>query len=95
MNTRYLVRCGSARGDRRMVLVRRPWILLGLLLVVATSCADEVQEVQSQASPVQEQGIPVRSSFTLPDQLRGPGAVLEEAGIEVVYGPNSVPPPRG
>jgi len=68
-------------------------MLPGLLLVVATSCADQVQEGQSQAT--QEQSLPVRSSFTLPEQLRGPGALLEEAGIEIVYGPNSVPPPDG
>ncbi len=47
------------------------------------------------AAQVQDERIPERSSFTLPDQLRGPGALLEEAGIEVVYGPNSVPPPEG
>ena len=68
-------------------------MLPGLLLVVATACADQVQEVESRAT--QEQSLAVRSSFTLPEQLRGPGALLEEAGIEIVYGPNSVPPPEG
>ena len=68
-------------------------MLPGLVLVVATSCGDEGQEAQSQAAPTQGPDIPVRTSFTLPEQMRGPAALLEEAGVEIVYGPNSVPPP--
>ncbi len=65
-------------------------MLPGLVLVVSASCGAQGQDAQGQ-----DETLPVRNSFTLPDQLRGPGALLEEAGIEVVYGPNSVPPPEG
>ena len=78
-----------------MVVIRRTWVLLVLLVVIAASCTDQDQTDQGQATPIQGRGIPVRSSFTLPEQMRGPGALLEEAGIEIVYGPNSVPPPEG
>ncbi len=68
-----------------MVLIRRPWILLGLLLVIVTSCTLHGQD----ATP------PERKTFTLPAQLEGPGKLLEDAGITIIYGANSVPPPVG
>ncbi len=71
-------------------MIRKAWMLPGLLVMVAASCAD-----QGQGGQGQDERFPQRSQFTLPDQLRGPGALLEEAGIEVVYGPNSVSPPEG
>jgi len=39
--------------------------------------------------------IPERKTFTMPAQLKVAGKILEEAGIHIVYGPNSVPPPEG
>ncbi len=66
-----------------------------VLLGIVTGCVATEPEEVAQGAAIQEQSIPVRSSFTLPEQLRGPGALLEEAGIEIVYGPNSVPPPEG
>jgi acetyl esterase/lipase len=66
-----------------------------VLLGIVTGCVATEPEEAAQGAAIQEQSIPVRSSFTLPEQLRGPGALLEEAGIEIVYGPNSVPPPEG
>ncbi len=77
-------------------------LVCSTIVLLAASCqqpADPQGEdraiVVPTAAQVQDDSFPVRSSFTLPDQLRGPGALLEEAGIEVVYGPNSVPPPEG
>ncbi len=68
-----------------MSVIARTIIIFGLLIFIGTF-------VTAQG---QDDSFPVRSSFTLPEQLRGPGALLEEAGIEIVYGPNSVPPPEG
>jgi len=39
--------------------------------------------------------IPKRKTFTLPPELEPFAKVMEEAGIKIVYGPNSVPPPEG
>ena len=68
-----------------MSVIARTLIVFGSLIVIGPF-------VTAQG---QDESFPVRSSFTLPEQLRGPGALLEEAGIEIVYGPNSVPPPEG
>jgi len=38
---------------------------------------------------------PKRETFTLPPELEPLAKVMEEAGINIVYGPNSVPPPEG
>jgi len=38
---------------------------------------------------------PERTTFTFPVQLKGLAALLEEVGIEIIYGANSVPPPVG
>ncbi len=68
-----------------MIVIARMIIIFGLLILVGTF-------VTAQG---QDERIPVRTSFTFPEQLRGPAAVLEEAGIEIVIGPNSVPPSEG
>ncbi len=36
-----------------------------------------------------------RTTFTLPPQMKEVAKVLEDAGISIVYGPNSVAPPAG
>ena len=38
---------------------------------------------------------PRRETFTLPPEMEPFAKVMEEAGINIVYGPNSVPPPEG
>ncbi len=43
----------------------------------------------------QDKVIPVRETFTLPIQLKALGKGLEEVGIKIIYGPNSVLPPEG
>jgi acetyl esterase/lipase len=39
--------------------------------------------------------LPKRRTYTFPAQLKGLTKGLEEAGVNIVYGPNSVPPPEG
>jgi acetyl esterase/lipase len=39
--------------------------------------------------------LPKRETFTLPPELEPLAKVMEEAGINIVYGPNSVPTPEG
>jgi acetyl esterase/lipase len=51
--------------------------------------------IMSATAQAQEKTIPKREAFTLPLQLKGFAKGLEEAGINIVYGPNSVPPPEG
>jgi acetyl esterase/lipase len=43
----------------------------------------------------QNNTLPERKTFTIPAQLQGLAKGLEEAGIKIIYGPNSVPPPEG
>ncbi len=73
-----------------MVVIRRTWVLLVLLVAIATSCTDQGQTDQGQ-----DERFPERTTFTLPPQMEGPATVLEEAGVNIVYGPNSVPPSEG
>jgi acetyl esterase/lipase len=68
-----------------MIGVGKKCILLGLLLVIATSVAAQAQD----------KSIPKRETFTLPAQMKALGKGLEEAGVKIIYGPNSVPPPEG
>ena len=68
-----------------MIGIGKKCILLGLLLVLATSVATQGQD----------ETLPKRKTFTFPPQLKGLVKGLEEAGINIVYGPNSVPPPPG
>jgi acetyl esterase/lipase len=41
------------------------------------------------------ESFPERNTFTLPAQLKALGKGLEEAGVKIIYGPNSVPAPEG
>ena len=49
----------------------------------------------SATTQAQAETLPKRETFTFPAQLKGLTKGLVEAGINVVYGPNSVPPPQG
>ena len=51
------------------------------------------REAQTEVRRTIKGTIPERKTFTMPAQLKGED--LEEAGIHIVYGPNSVPPPEG
>ncbi len=44
---------------------------------------------------VAAQDLPKRETFTLPVQMQEAAKGLEEAGINIIYGPNSVPAPEG
>ncbi len=68
-----------------MVVIRSTWILLGLLLVMATLTTAQGQD----------ETLPERTTFTFPPQMEGLAKGLEEVGINIVYGPNSVPAPEG
>ena len=64
---------------------KKTWILLGLLLLVAMSATAQGQDEQ----------LPERKTFTLPVQMQGLGKGLEQAGVKIIYGVNSVPAPEG
>ncbi len=68
-----------------MVVNRTTWILLGLLLVMATLTTAQGQD----------ETLPERTTFTFPPQMEGLAKGLEEVGINIVYGSNSVPAPEG
>lgn len=68
-----------------MIKIRKTWVLIGLLIVFAISATAQAQD----------ETIPKRETFTFPVQMKALGKGLEEAGINIVYGPNSVPPPEG
>jgi len=68
-----------------MVVNRKRWILLGLLLVVAMSATAQAQD----------KTIPKRETFTLPAQMKALAKGLEQAGVKIIYGANSVPAPEG
>lgn len=42
-----------------------------------------------------DETLPKRETFTLPIQMKGLAKGLEEAGVKIIYGANSVPPPEG
>ncbi len=75
---------GPKRGDRKLVVFRKTWILLGLLLAIAGAAAQG-----------QDETLPERKIFTFPAQLKGAAKGLEGAGVKIIYGENSVPPPEG
>ena len=56
-------------------------------------------QVQTAISPENQQILDIvnfkRETFTLPPVVEPIAKVMEEAGINIVYGPNSVPPPPG
>jgi len=68
-----------------MISIGKKWIPLGLLLMV----------VASAAAQGKNETLPERKTFTLPPQMKPLAKGLEEAGIRIIYGPNSVPAPEG
>ncbi len=44
---------------------------------------------------VSAKDLPKRQTFTLPAQMKPLAKGLEKAGVKIIYGPNSVPPPEG
>ena len=73
------------KENREMISVRKTLILLGLLLAITTSATAQGQD----------ETLPQRETFTLPAQMKELAKGLEEAGIKIIYGVNSVPPPEG
>ena len=68
-----------------MVVIRKTWILLGLLVVVAISATAQAQD----------ETLLKRKTFTFPAQMQELGKGLEKAGVKIIYGSNSVPAPEG
>ena len=68
-----------------MIVITRTCIVLGLLIVFGTFVTARGQD----------DTLPERTTFTFPPQMEGLAKGLEEAGINIVYGPNSVPAPEG
>ncbi len=73
-----------------MFVNRKTRVLLLLLGAIFASCSD-----QARTDEGQDDRFPRRTSFTLPLQLESYAAGLEEAGVNIVYGPNSVQPGEG
>ena len=44
---------------------------------------------------VSAQNLPKRETYTIPVQMKGLAKGIEKAGVKIIYGPNSVPPPEG
>ncbi len=65
-----------------------------LLLAVGLACANETQVADQPTSSLALEDLK-RETFTFPPELEPLAKVMEEAGINIVYGPNSVPPPEG
>ena len=76
--------CLPKRGDRKMILVRRIWFSLGVFLLIS----------MSTTALGQGDTLPKRNTFTFPTQIEPLARGLEEAGFNIVYGPNSVPAPQ-
>jgi acetyl esterase/lipase len=68
-----------------MIVNRKKWILLGLLLTIPLFAVAQGQD----------ETLPKRETFTLPSQMKGFAKGLEEVDIKIIYGANSVPPPDG
>lgn len=71
--------------------------LTGLLY---TGCSNSPKKAEASGKATSEQAsvalpFPERTVFYMPEQTREAAQVLEEAGINIVYGPNPVPPPVG
>jgi acetyl esterase/lipase len=68
-----------------MSVIARSCIVLGLLIVIGAFVTARGQD----------DTLPKRTTFTFPPQMEGLAKGLEEAGVHIVYGPNSVPAPDG
>lgn len=68
-----------------MVMFRKTWILLGLLVAVAISATAKAQV----------ETLPKRETFTFPTQMQALSKGLEKTGVKIIYGLNSVPAPEG
>ncbi len=68
-----------------MIVIARTCIVLGLLIVIGTFVTARGQD----------DTLPKRTTFTFPPQMEALAKGLEEAGVHIVYGPNSVPAPEG
>jgi acetyl esterase/lipase len=65
-----------------------------LLLAVGLACTNETQVADQPTSSLALEDLK-RETFTFPPELEPLAKVMEEAGINIVYGPNPVPPPPG
>lgn len=68
-----------------MIVISRTCIVLGLLIVIGTFVSARGQD----------ETLPERTTFTFPLQMEGLAKGLEESGVHIVYGPNSIPAPEG
>jgi len=68
-----------------MGMIGRTCIFPGLLIVIGTFVTARGQD----------DTLPKRTTFTFPPQMEGLAKGLEEAGVQIIYGPNSVPAPEG
>ncbi len=66
---------------------------LASTLFLISGCATPAKNSAQQ--DLKAETLPERKVFTLPVQMKGPAKGLEEAGVKISYGPNSVPPPQG
>ena len=64
-------------------------LMISIVLFIAGCTTSETTKVSTDV------GIEKRETFTFPPELEPLAKVMEEAGINIVYGPNSVPPSPG
>jgi acetyl esterase/lipase len=70
---------------KEVIVIARSCIVLVLLASMGTFVTARGQDGT----------LPERTTFTFPPQLEGFAKGLEEAGVHIVYGPNSIPAPEG
>ncbi len=68
-----------------MVIFQKTWISLGFFVAVAISAAAQGQ-IETP---------PKRQAFTFPAEMQALTKGLADVGIDIIYGPNSVPAPEG
>ena len=68
--------------------------LIATIVFLISGCATPTKNPQAQ-QVLKAETLPERKTFTLPAQMEGLAKGLEEAGVKIIYGPNSVPPPEG
>jgi monoterpene epsilon-lactone hydrolase len=61
----------------------------------ATSAMTSTPAQAAGAPAAEAPGIPRRESYTFPSNLEEPARALQQAGIPIVFGPNTVPAPAG